>query len=272
MLGSSSFSSIAVYVTTFSQYTAVINQCITESVCVVCVCLGASVRGDLARGRTFTASSTCGLSGPETFCALERPSTAADANGPVRCFTCDASGPQISHPARFLSDAQPGNGARTWWQAEAGAQNVTLELELGALFSLAELVVTFRSPRPAALAVERSRDFGATYEPYRFFSSDCEGDFGIPERSGVQSSDEVICTPEFCSIEPLTDGQVSTTQSHQPLICITSTLKFFNKCGNEGCKIHYDETALIRLGGHWQQLWTMWRYRYGSLRKTFGGC
>ena len=161
--------------------------------------------GDLSRGRTFTASSTCGLTGPQTFCVLEHPnSTAGDTNSSMECFTCDNSNPEDSHPATFLTDPEVG----TWWQSETGTENVTLELELEALFSFTELVITFRSPRPAALVVERSRDFGATYEPYQFFSSNCEEDFGMPDQSSPETVDDVICTSEFSSIEPLTNGEV----------------------------------------------------------------
>ena len=164
----------------------------------------------MARGRTFTVSSTCGLTGPQTFCALEHTNTTAldTMNGGVKCFICDSSDPEISHPARFLSDSL---ATGTWWQSETGIEDVTLELQLEALFSFSELVVAFRSPRPASLVVERSRDFGATYEPYQFYSSDCEGDFWMPDRSGVvTSADEVICTSQYSSIEPLTNGEVYT--------------------------------------------------------------
>ena len=160
--------------------------------------------GDLGIGRTFTASSTCGLVGPQTYCVLN------PENGDRQCFTCDASEPAQSHPTTFLTDADSGAMSdRTWWQAENGLHNVTLELKLEALFSFSHLVITFCSPRPAAAVVERSRDFGATYQPYQFYSNNCEEDFGMPARSGVRTVDEVICTSEYSSIEPLTNGEVS---------------------------------------------------------------
>ena len=174
---------------------------------LVCVCVCPAVVGDLALGRTFTASSTCGLTSPQTFCTLHLPTTSPDANGGKDCFTCDESDPQNSHSPRFLSDNEF-DGTRTWWQSESGTGNVTLELDLGAVFSFRELVITFRSPRPVALVLERSRDFGASYEVYRFFSDDCEGDFGVSELSGPETVDDVTCTSEFSSIEPLTGGQV----------------------------------------------------------------
>ena len=168
--------------------------------------------GDLAIGRTFTASSTCGLDGPKTFCSIELPDNSTeedDGNGGRGCFICDSSDPANSHPASFLSDldssAMP---LRTWWQAENGVGDVTLELELEALFFFTHLVASFRLPRPAAAVIERSRDFGVTYEPYQYYSNDCEGDFGMPDRSSVRTVDEVICTSAYSSLQPLTNGEV----------------------------------------------------------------
>ena len=165
--------------------------------------------GDLAMGRMFTASSTCGQDAPEGYCGLSSPT---DGSGEQHCFTCDDDVPSEAHPARFLNDLD--SSSRTWWQARNGVNNVTLELELEGLFVFTHLTITFRSPRPASAVIERSRDFGATYEPYQYYSNDCMGDFGMSNRSSIQTANEVICTSEYSSIEPLTNGEVST---HKPM-------------------------------------------------------
>ena len=163
-------------------------------------------------GRTFTATSTCGQDGPEVYCDLFDPADEPEqgSNGGRSCFTCDSSEPDNSHPATFLTDTDSSaTEDRTWWQAGNGVSNVTLELELEALFLFTQLIVTFRSPRPAGAVVERSRDFGETYEPYQYYSDDCMGDFGLPDQSSVRTVDEVICTSEYSNIEPFTNGEVS---------------------------------------------------------------
>jgi len=71
------------------------------------------------------------------------------------------------------------------------------------------LLLTFRSPRPAAAVVEVSRDFGATYVIHQYYSNDCEGDFGLPERSSISSFGEVICTSEYSDLMPLSNGEVT---------------------------------------------------------------
>lgn len=168
--------------------------------------------GDLAVGRVFTASSTCGLDGPEEYCELVDPSSNSSSK---QCFICDASDPENAHTVSDLNDADSRAMAnRTWWQARNGESNVTLTLDLGSLFFFTHLVITFRSPKPAAAVIERSRDFGQTYEPYQFYSNDCRGDFGMEDRSSIRTVDEVICTSEYSSIEPLTNGEVSTCTKH----------------------------------------------------------
>lgn len=173
---------------------------------------------DLATGREFTASSTCGLNGPQLYCSIYDTTSPEDdnGNGGRDCFTCDDTDPINSHSPRLLSDLDSnsttttttGNNNITWWQAENGVENVTLELKLNALFTFSHLVMTFRSPRPATAVIERSRDFGLTYEPYQYYSNDCMSDFGMPDESTITTIDGVICTSNYTSLEPLTDGKV----------------------------------------------------------------
>lgn len=176
--------------------------------------------GDLAIGRMFTASSTCGQDGPEVYCNLSNAANTTGDSG-NQCFTCDDDIPSEAHPARFLTDSSM-VVSRTWWQARNGVDNVTLELEMGALFLFTHLTITFRSPRPAAAVIERSRDFGETYEPYQYYSDDCMGEFGMPDQSSIRAADEVICTSEYSSIEPLTNGEVSKSMKYWISVWVSS--------------------------------------------------
>lgn len=160
--------------------------------------------GNLAVGRAIIANSTCGTEGPQQYCTLSLLGGNAD------CFTCDASDPANAHNADALSDRDSSVlSNRTWWQSENGIDSVTLELNLEALFYFTHVVLTFRSPRPAAAVVEVSRDFGATYVIHQYYSNDCEGDFGLPERSSISNFGEVICTSEYSDLMPLSNGEVT---------------------------------------------------------------
>ena len=71
------------------------------------------------------------------------------------------------------------------------------------------------SPRPGVWALERSSDFGATYQPWQYFAdslSDCYQFFGDEAGGFVQTierDDSVICTTRYSSVVPLEDGEVS---------------------------------------------------------------
>ena len=159
--------------------------------------------GNLAVGRLVVASSTCGLEGPQEYCILSA------LGGNRECFTCDGSDPATAHDADALSDRDSRTlSNRTWWQSENGVDVVALELNLEALFYFTHLVLTFRSPRPAAAIVETSRDFGATYQVRQYYSNDCEGDFGLPDRSSAGNISEVICTSQYSNRMPLSNGEV----------------------------------------------------------------
>ncbi|CAF87383.1 unnamed protein product, partial [Tetraodon nigroviridis] len=108
--------------------------------------------------------------------------------------------PGQAHPPSAMSDSsfrQPD----TWWQSAEGAKEETLRLDLEAEFLFTHLIVVFRSPRPAAMVLERSQDRGRTWEPLRYFARDCQRMFGLAEGSA--------CTSKYSGAFPCSRGEVS---------------------------------------------------------------
>ena len=68
--------------------------------------------------------------------------------------------------------------------------------------------MTFRTFRPAGMLIERSWDYGRNWNVYRYFAADCKQTFpGIPNKP-QDDVDDVICTEDFSSVEPSSNGEV----------------------------------------------------------------
>ena len=70
------------------------------------------------------------------------------------------------------------------------------------------------SPRPGVWALERSTDFGNTYQPWQYFAdsiNECNQYFGdeVPFVTSIETDDSVLCSTEYSDVAPLEDGEVS---------------------------------------------------------------
>ncbi|MGH0126894.1 UNVERIFIED_CONTAM: hypothetical protein FKN15_034351 [Acipenser sinensis] len=166
--------------------------------------------GDLLIGRSsqLSATSTCGLNGPQKYCIL------GYLENEQKCFTCDSSYPYnrynnpYSHQIENIITTFEPDRKLKWWQSENGVDRVSIRLDLEALFQFSHLVLTFKTFRPAEMLIERSRDNGRTWKVFRYFSQDCESSFpGIPT-GPAQRIEDVICDSKYSGTEPSTDGEV----------------------------------------------------------------
>uniref|UniRef100_H3CDM0 Laminin, alpha 5 n=1 Tax=Tetraodon nigroviridis TaxID=99883 RepID=H3CDM0_TETNG len=80
------------------------------------------------------------------------------------------------------------------------------------LFHVAYVLIKFaNSPRPDLWVLERSVDFGQTYQPWQYFASsktECVERFGQRTIERINTDNDIICTTEYSRIVPLENGEI----------------------------------------------------------------
>ncbi|CDR00278.1 unnamed protein product [Oncorhynchus mykiss] len=139
------------------------------------------------------------------------PSFHRDTSCPAapKCSKCNAALPHQAHLASAMTDSSF-RYPDTWWQSAEGVETETLQLNLETEFYLTHLILVFRSPRPAAMLLERSQDHGRTWKTLRYFARDCEDTFGLAEEARVKEKGEsgAACTSKYSGAFPCTRGEV----------------------------------------------------------------
>ena len=123
------------------------------------------------------ASSTCGLSGPETVCVANQ---AAMGSLGRECGKCDASQPALAHPPALAVDGDPD----TYWQSETydalASGPVALSLPLSRRLELLEVQLEFLAPAPESFAILKSSSQGGL-APLHFYSNSCNQTYGLAQ-------------------------------------------------------------------------------------------
>ncbi|KAE8622758.1 hypothetical protein XENTR_v10005363 [Xenopus tropicalis] len=110
----------------------------------------------------------------------------------MKCCRCDSRQPftEISH--RITNVLSP-TGHLRWWQSSNGINDVSLQFDLNKKFQLSDVILDFRSPRPASMLIERSSDHGKTWQVYQYLAYDCAASFPHIRRGVPYDLQDVRC-------------------------------------------------------------------------------
>ena len=67
------------------------------------------------------------------------------------------------------------------------------------------------SPRPGVWVLEKSTDYGQTFQPWQYFAdtqSDCYNFFNKTANARILNDNDVICTTDYSKVLPLESGEV----------------------------------------------------------------
>ncbi|KAB0377271.1 hypothetical protein FD755_011715 [Muntiacus reevesi] len=145
--------------------------------------------GDLLIGRTrfLRASSTCGLTKPETYCTEY-------GEWQMKCCKCDS---RLAHNynGHRVENVVSSSGPTRWWQSQNDVSPVFLQLDLDRKFQLQDIMMDFKGPVPAGMLIERSSDFGKTWQVYQYLAADCSSAFPWVHQGQPQSWQDARCQP-----------------------------------------------------------------------------
>lgn len=162
-----------------------------------------------AFGKEVKASSECGTPA-NRYCT-----TSNDEKGEIvrNCQICDASNPKRAHPTSYLTDLNNPNNV-TCWMSEPFSQslhNVSLTLSLGKKYELTYISLQFCNQKPDSLALYKSMDYGKTWHPFQFYSSQCRKMYGRQNRAAITKANEqeALCTDAQSNVEPITGARIA---------------------------------------------------------------
>uniref|UniRef100_A0A182P164 Laminin N-terminal domain-containing protein n=1 Tax=Anopheles epiroticus TaxID=199890 RepID=A0A182P164_9DIPT len=145
-----------------------------------------------AFGMPVVASSTCGQRSLERLCDVQSARS--------RCLPCDDANPRKRYPPTALTDVNNSNNV-TCWRSEPlrspatindPPDNVTLTLSLGKKYELTYISLTFcpGTVKPDSIAIYKSADYGKSWQPFQFYSSQCRRVYGRPNRATITRANE----------------------------------------------------------------------------------
>lgn len=149
---------------------------------------------NVAEGVPVLATSTCGeRNQSEQYCRELKVDPLRHTE--TRCELCNEQ-----HDSSRLTDRQQTNNVTYWVSGPVGTgEAVNLTISLGKRFEIYYISLQPYGDLPDSIALYKSADFGATWKPWHYFSSDCYRAFRLPTSDqhtaqiSLANIQEVLC-------------------------------------------------------------------------------
>lgn len=103
------------------------------------------------------------------------------------CQLCDQNDYRYSHPSKYLTDLNNPHNLTCWISEtfDDPQQNVTAILRLGKKYELTYISLQFCDMKPDSMAILKSMDYGETWHPFQYYSSQCRKVYGRQNRAAI---------------------------------------------------------------------------------------
>ena len=160
------------------------------------------LRQSFSLGQVPIVNSTCG-SPPNEFCfrRVSLGTILSDCTG-----VCDSDDPENANPPSHMTDFLLNEQSR--WQSENNVNIVVIELSLQTMVEISVIAFNFFSLKPDGFYIEKSIDYGETYEIVHYLATSCLDRYMIdPELTlDIQNETSLLC--QSIGIPPV-PGQIS---------------------------------------------------------------
>ncbi|KAI4889858.1 hypothetical protein NFI96_008215 [Prochilodus magdalenae] len=134
-------------------------------------------------------------------------SQAVSKENPYMCNNeCDAATEELSHPPELMFDFEGRNPTTFWqstsWKTYPKPLQVNITLSWNKTIELTDdIIITFESGRPEQMVLEKSLDFGRSWQPYQFYATDCLDAFTMEPKAVHKLTQptllDIICTEDY---------------------------------------------------------------------------
>jgi netrin 1 len=171
---------------------------------------------NVAYNKQVWSSSQCGSQSPMNYCIepFNLNTKQTTTRSVKHCDRCDSTIPESIRDTRYLTDLEESNST-CWVSAPVyeptQQSNITLQISFGKKYELTYISLQFCTAlKPDSLTVLKSMDYGKTWIPFQYYSSDCKKVFNrqLKVKISQANEQEAVCTDQHLQSSPFSTNRI----------------------------------------------------------------